>query len=356
MTGLLAALAKLAARATPFCMISSHPLTALADAEAALLAQLEPVAPRDVACAAAVGLIAADLAPLATPQPPRAIALREGYALRARDLSGASAFTPAFLANMPQRVALGDALPEGCDCVIDGAGLDLSGPMAQVFVESYPGENVRRSGEDFAAGAIVIQQGRKIDARDALIAARAGFARIPVRQPRVAILGAMDEISVFIAHLARVNGASVVEPHDADLVIVLGEAPAGADILTRGLALEPGRDCAIGRLGATPMNVLPRQPDQAFAGFIALVRPALARLSSRRPEAQLSLPLAAKISSRGGFAEVVLLQARDGCFIPLATGDWPLQALSRATHVALIGASSEGHGAGDILAADQLDV
>jgi molybdopterin molybdotransferase len=335
-------------------MITSHPLTALADAQAALLAQLAPVAPRNVACAAAVGLIAADIDRLATPQPPRAIALREGYALRAQDLSGASSFTPAFLANQPQRVALGDALPEGCDCVLDVAALDLSEPMAQAFVESYPGENVRRSGEDFAAGAIIIPQGRKIGARDALIAARAGFAMLSVRQPRVGIVGAGDEIGAYIAHLTRANGAHVCEG-DADLVIALGNAPAGAEIIMHGIALEPGRDCAVGMLGSTPMIVLPRQPDQALAGFIALVRPALDRLSSRTPAAQLYLPLAAKISSRVGVAELVLLKAQDGCFIPLATGDCPLHALTRATHVTLIGAASEGHGAGDSLAADPLD-
>lgn len=351
-----ATLAKLAARATPFCMISSRPLTALADAQAALLSMLAPASPREVACGAAVGLIAADLAPLPTPQPPHAIALRAGYALRAEDLSGASSFMPAFLANAPHRVALGDALPEGCDCVLEAAALDVSGPMAQVFVDAYPGENVRRCGEDFAAGAIVIAQGRKISARDTLIAARLGYATLPVRQPRVAMLGGADEIEDFIAHLSRANGAAVIESDAPDLVIVLGAAPAGADIFTHGLALEPGRDCVIGRLGSTPMIVLPRQPDQAFAGFIALVRPALDRMSSRAPAVQLSLPLAAKISSRGGVAELVLLQANDQFFMPLTIGNSPLQALSRATHVALIGAASEGHAAGDIFAADPLDV
>lgn len=337
-------------------MISSRSLTALANAQADLLAMLAPVSPREVACGAAVGLIAADVAPLPTPQPPQAIALRAGYALRAQDLSGASSFTPAFLANAPQRVALGDALPEGCDCVLEAAALDLSGPMAQVFVDAYPGENVRRRGEDFATGAIVIPQGRKIGARDLLLAARVGFTTLPVRQPRVTILGSTDEVAAFIAHLARANGADVLEVGASDLVVVLGEAPAGADILTYGLALEPGRDCAIGRLGATPMILLPRQPDQALAGFIALVRPALDRLCARAAAAQLSLPLAAKISSRGGVAEIVLLKARDGFFAPLAVGDCPLQALAHATHVALIGAGSEGHAAGDIFAADPLDV
>jgi molybdopterin molybdotransferase len=337
-------------------MISSRPLTALAEAQAALLAMLAPVSPRNVACGAAVGLIAAALAPLPTPQPPRAIALRAGFALRAQDLSGASSFTPAFLANAPHRVALGDALPEGCDCVLETAALDLSGPMAQVFVDAYPGENVRRSGEDFSAGAIVIPKGRRISARDALIATRAGFTMLPVRQPRVAIIGDKGEIFDFIAHLARANGADVSQGDAADLIIALGEAPAGADILTHGLAFEPGRDCALGRLGATPMIVLPRQPDQALAGFLALVRPALDCLCERRPAAQLCLPLTAKISTRVGVAELVLMNVQDGFFAPLAVGDCPLQALSLATHVVLVDASSEGHGAGDICAADPLDV
>ncbi|MDB5643290.1 MAG: molybdopterin-binding protein [Hyphomicrobiales bacterium] len=328
-------------------------LTALSDAQAVLLAMLAPVAPQRVACAQAVGLVAAEALCAEAAQPPRAVALRDGYALRAEDLAGASGFAPAFLDRMPQRVALGEALPEGCDCVLDAAALDVSGPMAQVFVESWPGENVRRAGEDLAKGVMLVAQGHRITARDALVAARAGVATLSVRQPKVALQGAEDDLRAFLTHMLLAQGVALTD-EGADLVLALA-APTEATISARGLALEPGRDCAIGRLGAMPLVVLPNQPDQALAGLHALVRPALDALSARTRATPMSLPLGAKISSRVGVAELALLEARGDVFMPLAVGDAPIGAFRAATHVALIAAHSEGHAAGELFSAEPLD-
>ncbi len=335
-------------------MTTSLSLTALSDAQAVLLAMLAPVAPQHVACAQAVGLIVAEDMCVGAAQPPRAMALRAGYALCAQDLAGASAFAPAFLSLMPQAVAPGDTLPDGCDCVLDAAALDLSGPLPQAFVESWPGENVRRAGEDLARGTRLVAQGRRIAARHALVAARAGLITLPVRQPRVALLGAEDDVHAFLVHELLAHGTARVTT-DADLVVALGEAPAGVEIFIRHLALEPGRESAIGRIGATPLIVLPRQPDQALAGCHALVRPALDRLCGRMPTPLLSLPLATKIASRVGIAELVLLKAQGGVFQPLAVGACPLGALADATHVALASAHSEGQAAGDIFSAEPLE-
>jgi molybdopterin biosynthesis enzyme len=334
-------------------MTASRSLTACADAQPALLAMLAPVAPREVACANAVGLIAAGAAPLQEASPPRAIALREGYAVRSRDLAGASSFSPACLAAAPQHVRIGDPLPEGCDCVLDPGALDVSGATPLVFSESYPGENTRRAGEDFAVGAIVIAAGRKVSARDALAAAQAGVARIGVRVPRISVSGDAA-LAQFVSTFARADGAEITRER-ADLCISIGDAPTSAVWSARGIALEPGRDCAIGRIGTVPAVYLPAAPDQAVAGYMALVRPALDRLGGRVRAAPRALPLAAKISSRVGVAELALLREQDGRFTPLCVGDCPLHALTSATHLALIDAGSEGLGAGDICAADPLD-
>ncbi len=334
-------------------MTSARPLTALAEAQAALLALLAPVAPRQIACGEAVGLIAAELAPLQTPWPARAFALRAGYALRSVDLAGASSFSPALLASAPTRVGVGDALPDGCDCVVEPAALDLSGPMPQALVESYPGENIRRAAEDFPAGAIVIASGRRITALDVMLASRVGFESLPVRRPRVAILG---DASAFLMQQAQQVGAEVVAPDAAaDLVILAGEPLDAITWRVQGVALEPGRDCGFGFVRGAPAIALPPTSDQMFAGWMALVRPALDRLAARQRPAPLALPLCAKISSRVGLAELALLKESDGMFTPLAVGDCPMQFFSLATHATLIGAASEGHAAGEICAADPLD-
>jgi hypothetical protein len=101
--------------------------------------------------------------------------------------------------------------------------------------------------------------------------------------------------------------------------------------------------------------LLPRTPDQAFAGYVALARPALDRLTGRVRPPPLTLPLSAKISSRVGVADIVLLAERDGCFAPLAVGDLPLHCLVAATHIAIVDAGSEGQAQGDACVADPLD-
>ena len=158
----------------------------------------------------------------------------------------------------------------------------------------------------------------------------------------------------FVSTLARADGAEITSER-ADLCIAIGEAPLSAAWTAQAIALESGRDCAVGRIGEAPAVSLPAAPDQAFAGYIALVRPALDRLASRVRPGPRALPLAAKISSRVGVAELALLREQDGRYTPLCVGDCPLHALTSATHVALIDAGSEGLGAGEICAADPLD-
>ena len=126
-------------------------LTPLDVARAALLDGLEPVMPVELALADALGCIAAEMPPLKA-MPPRDIAATDGWALRARDLVGASSYSPLPLPTAPVWVEAGDAMPEACDCVIDADLVDQTGPMFQVLAEAIPGQGVRRIGGDIAAG------------------------------------------------------------------------------------------------------------------------------------------------------------------------------------------------------------
>ena len=107
--------------------------------------------------------------------PPRDIAAADGWALRAHDLVGASSYSPLPLAALPVWVEAGDAMPDGCDCVVDCDSVDRSGPIAQVLAEAIPGQGVRRAGSDIAAGRPVARAGRRVLARDLLIARAAGL-------------------------------------------------------------------------------------------------------------------------------------------------------------------------------------
>ena len=102
------------------------------------------------------------------------------------------------------------------------------------------------------------------------------------------------------------------------------------EVIAHGIALQPGRTSAVGRIGNTPVVVLPGAPDQAFAAWWTLALPVLDRLSGRRPRKTLNLPLARKIASGVGIAEIVLLERKQGDWVTLAAGDLSLDAIARA--------------------------
>ena len=113
-------------------------LTPLDVALAALLRDLEAVAPVELPLTEALRCIAADMSPVSA-YPPHDVAAVDGWALRARDLVGASSYTPLPLAASPPWVEAGDPIPEGCDCVLDENSVDQTGPLPQVLSPARPG-------------------------------------------------------------------------------------------------------------------------------------------------------------------------------------------------------------------------
>jgi molybdopterin biosynthesis enzyme len=126
------------------------------------------------------------------------------------------------------------------------------------------------------------------------------------------------------------------------------------EVLAHGIALQPGRTSAVGRLGAVPVIVLPGAPDQAFAAWWTLALPVLDRLSGRRPRRTFSLPLARKIASSVGIAEIVLLERKQGVWITLAVGELSLDAIARAEAWLVVAGGAEGFAAGTRLDAYML--
>lgn len=350
-------------------------LTPLDVALAGLLRGVAPVSPVELPLAEALRCIAAEMPPLGA-YPPHDVAAADGFALRARDLVGASSYSPLPLAAAPVWVEAGAAMPDGCDCVVDSDCVDVTGPMAQVVAEAIPGQGVRRAGGDIAAGSLVIEAGRRVLPRDLLIARAAGLAKLKVRRPRVGILNVPGGTvtSDLIAESARTAGADVAartaEGRDAasiataidtsacDLLLIVGGSGVGrtdaavtalgerGEVIAHGIALQPGRTSAVGRIGNTPVVVLPGAVDQAFAAWWTLALPALDRLSGRRPRKTLNLPLARKIASGVGIAEIVLLERKQGAWAALAAGELSLDAIARAEAWLVVSGGSEGFAAG----------
>jgi molybdopterin molybdotransferase len=350
-------------------------LTPLDVALIALLNGLEPVAPVEVALAEALHSVAAEMAALGA-HPPRDAAAADGFALRAHDLVGASSYSPLPLTSAPRWVEAGEAMPDGCDCVIDADSVDNSGPTSQVMAEAVPGQGVRRVGSDIAAGSVVAVAGRRVLPRDLLVARTAGLTKLRVRRPRLRVVNIPGSTLAadLIAESARHAGAAVsaivaaardaasiasaLDVADCDLLIAIGGSGVGrsdatvlalarrGNAIAHGIALQPGRTSAVGRIGKTPVVVLPGAPDQAISAWWTLALPALDRLSGRRPRKTVGLPLARKIASSVGLAEIVLLECKEGAWLPLAAGELSLQAIARAEAWLVVPGGSEGFAAG----------
>lgn len=152
--------------------------------------------------------------------------------------------------------------------------------------------------------------------------------------------------------------ASAIGDGPCDLLLIVGGSGVGrsdaavtalaarGDLAAHGLALHPGRTAAIGKIGSTPALVVPGAPASALAVWLALGRPALDRQTLHAPRHAVIRPLAQKIASAIGFAEVVLLKSIDRNWMPLATGELPLAQIAAADAWLMVGGESEGHATG----------
>jgi molybdopterin molybdotransferase len=352
-------------------------LTPLDTALAMLLDGLAPVAPSELPLAQALGCVAAQMPPLRA-FPACDVATVDGWAFRARDLVGASSYSPLPLKQPPVWVEAGDVLPGDCDCVVDADLVDASGPLAQVVAEAIPGQGVRRAGEDIAEASAVLSAGRPLRALDLLVARRAGIKAFAVRRPRLHLVNvpATDGSGVTapcITELAQAAGAAVLrsdatgrdaasiaralDAQPCDIVITIGGTGVGGGdaavralamdglVLAHGIALAPGRTAAIGKIANVSVIALPGAPDQALAAWWTLALPVLDRLSARQMRPALRLPLARKIASGIGVTEIALLKKIDASWMPLASGELSLDAIARADGWLAISAGSEGFAA-----------
>lgn len=362
-------------------------LIPLDEALIALLDGLEPVACIELPVAEAMGAVSAEV-PLPCPFPKRDFAAADGWAFRAQDIVGASSYSPLPLAGSPAWVEAGEPMPSGSDCVVDSDLVELSGPTFQVSGDAFPGQGVRRAGSDIGEGDLTIVAGQQLGALDLMLARAAGLKNLAVRRPRLGLIDipAMAGHAVtaqLIAESARAAGADVVYSQaggrDAsavakafnggrcDLIVTIGGTGVGRTdatvealatsgrLIAHGIALQPGRTTALGKVENTPVVALPGAPDQALAAWWTLVLPVLDRLSGRLQNTKM-LPLARKISSSVGIADIALLKKSDGAWMPLAIGDLSLGRIVRADAWLAVPGSSEGFAAGTPVDAHMLRV
>jgi molybdopterin biosynthesis enzyme len=344
-------------------------LTPLGAALRLLLDDVQHVDPTVLAIADAAGCVAAETLKLKQRLPEFDIAMTDGWALRARDIVGASSYSPLQLPKTPQWIEAGERMTEGCDCVLDADLVEQAGPVFQVVGEVAPGHGMRRAGNDLEAGRAVISSGQRIEPIDLAVARAAGFHRLQVRIPRVRVVDVPSRdgsvaSSEMIGELAKASGARVAASRangrdSASIIAAIGKEPCDFLIVVggtgfgrtdasvvHGLAIQPGRSAAVGKAGKIPVVAIPGAADQALAVYLMLVQPALDKLAGRAARAVSSRPLARKVSSSIGVAELALLHKSQDDWMPIAVGQVSLDAIVCADAWFVVPDDSEGYAAG----------
>ncbi|TCZ57325.1 molybdopterin molybdotransferase MoeA [Roseicella aquatilis] len=332
------------------CCDDEPGLLPVVEARARLLRGATPVPEEEaLPLAAALGRVLATVPRSGRSLPPFDQSAMDGYALHAADLVPGAAPRilrriaagdppgPAIGPGEAVRVLTGAPVPPGAAAVVMEEHVVLRGGTVAPRRLPRPGANIRRLGEDLAAGDVLLPPGTRLDARHLALLAAAGVGHVPVRRRvRVALLSNGNELGVAIqdsnrpmlaALLARpelaLTDLGVLPDDPAALTAALGEAArthdlilasggvsgsdadhlpgalhrAGGEVEVLKLAQKPGKPLAHGRLGSARCLFLPGNPLAALVGFLTLGRPLLARLSGSAEETGPA-PLAA-LAARG---------------------------------------------------------
>ena len=244
----------------------SEKLIEIEQARRRVLEHAAPLGTEQVELADAVGRVLGEAVTSADDVPGFDNSAMDGYAVIAADTAGASESSPVSLevvdesrAGHPSSRALaqgeaiaistGAVVPAGADAVVAVEQTDGGHVRAAIATTVKPGTNVRRAGEDIAAGETVIAAGTPIGAAEAGVLASIGIARIDcARRPRVSVLTTGDELQepgepLRAGSIRNSNAYSV-----AALVVA-----AGAELEPAGIVRDDRRETidALGRaLGA----------------------------------------------------------------------------------------------------------
>jgi len=327
------------------------------DARRIVLGAVAPLPSVAVELDDALGRVLAEDVTAERPLPAFDVSAMDGFAVRARDLAAAGAARPVTLsvvgesrAGSPAATGVGDGqavaistgavMPAGADAVVPVERATREDSRVEVRAPVAAGADVRRAGEDVAAGATVLRSGTTLG--PAQLGMLASVHRAQIRcaaQPRLSVLVTGDELlaageqprpgaigdsnSHSVAALARCAGAHVLRSvvvgddaprtraaiaqaaRDSDALVICGGVSVGEHDHVRpslsalgarqefwGLALRPGHPTWFGTLEGAPVFGLPGNPVSAMVTFVLFAAPALramqgAPVADARPTAVL---------------------------------------------------------------------
>jgi molybdopterin molybdotransferase len=341
----------------------------------------------------------------------------DGYAVRAEDLAegvarlrvtGRSAAghpaAPGLVPGAATRIFTGAMVPAGADRVVMQEDCVRDGDWVVVHRPKRDNRNIRRRGEDVAAGSIALRYGERLDAPRLALAAALHLDFLPVqRRLKVALFSTGDELcapgesigagqiadsnrpllagllqqlgcEIFDGGILRDNpeaqvGVLIEAAAGADLIVTSGGASVGdEDHLTRvirrrgslevwRLKIKPGKPVGIGDIDDCPILALPGNPIAAAVTFLMLGTPLIARLSgaANLGPRMLRLPVARPIVKRAGRWEAIAARLMDAPGAPTMvmpeqkTGSAMLGTLSVADGFIALPEEVELVGAGDLV-------
>ena len=299
------------------------------------------VPPRRAPLAQALGAVLAEEVRPAE-QPPRAIALRDGFAVVAGDIADAGPYAPVPLTLTARRVDTGDPLPIGTDAVVPLDVIELHGDSAEAIAAVAPGDGVLPAGGDATPATAMRRVGERLRALDLAVMAAAGIAEVTIRSPRIAVayVGAaktawLDAVYTTLARCASEAGCIVREPPctlaqalsegQCDAVIGVGGTGSGrrddavqelarfGHVEAHGIAVCPGETSALGFVGERPVLLVPGRLDAALAVWILIGRQLTAGIAGRSADdVPIMATLRRKVTSTIGITELIAVSCGGG--------------------------------------------
>lgn len=368
--------------------------------------------------------------------PPLDNSAMDGFAVRSADTRGAGARSPRVLKVIETvaagavagskvepgtavRIMTGAPVPDGADSVVRFEDTDESerpGTPAEigVLIELAPGTDIRRAGEDIAAGALVLSKGTALRASEIGVLASLGLSKVKViRRPVVAILATGDEIvdinkplgpgkiynsnSYSLAALVRRYGAvakvlgiasdtessllaKLGSGQEADVIVTSGGVSLGDyDVVREVLAKEgeiifwrvrekPGKPVIFGVIKGVskgkkiPFFGLAGNPVSAMVNFELFVRPAILKMMGRKNLAKPTVKAVVEDAivnndGRRVFTRVMVEKRGEEYFARLTgpQGSGILTSMALANGLAIIPEDEPGVKPGDVVEVMMLD-
>jgi molybdopterin molybdotransferase len=312
----------------------------------------------------------------------------DGYAVRFADLPqdgqvalqvAGTAFAGApFAGNVAPgacvRIMTGGVVPAGADTIIMQEHVVLDGIRVNVGAGHRKGQNLRRAGEDLAAGQVALKRGITLRPAEVGLISSLGLPEVTVyRRLRAAFFSTGDElvslgtvpkegqiydsnrytIHAMLTRLGcEVIDMGVVRDDPRLLEQAFGEAAAAADVvITSGgvsvgeadfvkellnkmgevvfwkIAMKPGRPLAYGKIGNAHFFGLPGNPVSVMVTFYQFVRDALLKLAGCDPVPPLptfKVPCTSALKKAPGrteFQRGILTQDANGAWSVHVTGE-----------------------------------